>query len=63
MFNAVNITFVTFSAFNGNMTGQIFAMFSIGIAASEAAIGLAIVLAIFRNMAIVHSDDIKNLRG
>jgi len=63
MFNAVNITFVAFSAFNGNMTGQIFAMFSIGIAASEAAIGLAIVLAIFRNMAIVHSDDIKNLRG
>ncbi len=63
MFNAVNIAFVAFSAFNGNMTGQIFAIFSIGIAASEAAIGLGIVLALFRNMAIAHSDEIKNLRG
>lgn len=63
MFNAVNISFAAFSSYNGNLTGQIFAMFSIGIAASEAAIGLGIVLAIFRNIEIIHSDEIKNLRG
>ena len=63
MFNAVNISFVAFSCYNGSLTGQVFTLFSIGVAASEAAIGLAIVLAIFRNISAVHTDEITQLRG
>jgi NADH-quinone oxidoreductase subunit K len=63
MFNAVNIAFASFSYYNANFTGQIFVLFSIAIAASEAVIGLAIVLAIVRNIGINHSDEINNLRG
>lgn len=63
MFNAVNIAFASFSFYNGNLTGQVFVLFSIGIAASEAAIGLAIVLALVRSTGINHSDEITNLRG
>lgn len=63
MFNAVNISFVAFSSYNGSLTGQVFTLFSIGVAASEAAIGLAIVLAIFRNISAVHTDEITQLRG
>ncbi|MCS7214822.1 MAG: NADH-quinone oxidoreductase subunit NuoK [Thermodesulfovibrio sp.] len=63
MFNAVNIAFASFSYYNANLIGQIFVLFSIAVAASEAVIGLAIVLALVRNTGINHSDDIANLRG
>lgn len=63
MFNAVNIAFASFSYYNANLTGQIFVLFSIAIAACEAVIGLAIVLAIVRNAGIIHSDEINKLRG
>lgn len=63
MFNAVNIAFASFSYYNANLTGQIFVLFSIAVAASEAVIGLAIVLALVRNTGINHSDEIVNLRG
>lgn len=63
MFNAVNITFASFSYFNGNLTGQIFILFTIAVAACEAAVGLAIVLALVRNTGINHSDEINSLRG
>ncbi len=63
MFNAVNIAFASFSYYSGNYTGQIFVLFSIAVAASEAAVGLAIVLALVRSTGINHSDGIKNLRG
>jgi len=63
MFNAVNVAFASFSYYNANLTGQIFVLFSIAIAASEAVIGLAIVLAIVRNTGINHSDEINSLRG
>ncbi|ACI22118.1 MULTISPECIES: NADH-quinone oxidoreductase subunit NuoK [Thermodesulfovibrio] len=63
MFNAVNIAFASFSYYNSNLTGQIFVLFSIAVAACEAVIGLAIVLALVRNTGINHSDEIVNLRG
>ncbi|MGB9709945.1 MAG: NADH-quinone oxidoreductase subunit NuoK [Thermodesulfovibrio sp.] len=63
MFNAVNIAFASFSYYNANLTGQIFVLFSIAIAACEAVIGLAIVLAVVRNTGINHSDEINKMRG
>ncbi len=63
MFNAVNIIFASFSYYGGGYTGQIFVLFSIAVAASEAAVGLAIVLSLVRVTAISHSDEIRNLRG
>jgi|YNPBryunderm2012_1023409.scaffolds.fasta_scaffold02596_9 NADH-quinone oxidoreductase subunit K len=63
MFNSVNVAFASFSYYNSNLSGQIFVLFSIAIAACEAVIGLAIVLAIVRNTGINHSDEINNLRG
>ncbi|GAB5046167.1 NADH-quinone oxidoreductase subunit NuoK [Thermodesulfovibrio sp. TK110] len=63
MFNAVNIAFASFSYYNANLTGQIFVLFSIAIAACEAVIGLAIVLSLVRNTGINHSDEINKLRG
>ncbi|MEN2986461.1 MAG: NADH-quinone oxidoreductase subunit NuoK [Thermodesulfovibrionaceae bacterium] len=63
MFNAVNIAFASFSYYNGNLAGQVFILFSIGVAACEAAVGLAIVLALVRNTGINHSDEITSLRG
>ena len=49
MLNAVNINLVAFSAFRGNISGQVFALFVITIAAAEVGVGLAIVLLIYRN--------------
>lgn len=63
MFNAVNINFASFSYYSGTYTGQIFVLFSIAVAAAEAAIGLAIVLALVRSTGINHSDEITGLRG
>lgn len=63
MFNAVNIAFASFSYYNASLTGQIFVLFTIAVAASEAAIGLAIVLALVRNTGINHSDEITQLRN
>ncbi|WP_353684997.1 NADH-quinone oxidoreductase subunit NuoK [Thermodesulfovibrio sp. 3907-1M] len=62
MFNAVNIAFASFSFYNANLQGQIFVLFSIAIAACEAVVGLAIVLALVRNTGINHSDEINKLR-
>ncbi|GAQ95012.1 NADH-quinone oxidoreductase subunit K [Thermodesulfovibrio aggregans] len=63
MFNAVNIAFASFSYYNASLTGQVFVLFTIAVAASEAAIGLAIVLALVRNTGINHSDEITQLRN
>ncbi len=63
MFNAVNISFASFSYYGGNYTGQIFVLFSIAVAAAEAAVGLAIVLSLVRVTGINHSDELRNLRG
>lgn len=62
MLNAVNITLVAFSAFMGDATGQIFVFFVMAVAASEAAVGLAIVLALFRNKKTVYVDEVNILK-
>ncbi len=62
MLNAVNITLVAFSSFMGDAAGQIFVFFVMAVAAAEAAIGLAIVLALFRNNKTVYVDEINLLK-
>lgn len=62
MLNAVNISLVAFSAFLGDSTGQIFVFFVMAVAAAEAAVGLAIVLALFRNKKTVYVDEINILK-
>ena len=62
MLNGVNVTFVTFSSMWGNLTGQIFSLFVITVAACEAAVGLAILLAIFRLKSTVNVDEINLLK-
>jgi NADH-quinone oxidoreductase subunit K len=64
MLNAVNLTLVAFNRqHTGNHTGQVFTFFIIAIAAAEAAVGLAIVLAFFRLRSTVRSDDADLLRN
>ncbi len=62
MLNAANINLVAFSSFNGNASGQVFALFSIAIAAAEAAIGFAILVALFRVRDTINLDNINILR-
>lgn len=63
MLLAVNINFVAFSAFLGDLTGQIFTMFILTVAAAEAAIGLAILVVFFRNKGSIAVDDISEMKG
>jgi NADH-quinone oxidoreductase subunit K len=62
MLNSVNLTFVTFSSFLGDSAGQVFVFFVMAVAAAEAAVGLAIIIAIFRNKLTVNLDEINILR-
>jgi len=62
MLNAVNITLISFAQFMGDVSGQILVFFVISVAAAEAAIGLAIVIAIFRNKLTVDVNNIKLFR-
>jgi len=61
--NAVNINLVAFSAMNGALSGQVFALFIIAVAAAEVGVGLAIVLAIFRNYKTVDLDQVDLMKG
>lgn len=63
MLLAVNINFVAFSSFLGDLTGQVFAMFILTVAAAEAAIGLAILVAFFRNAGTIAVEDISDMKG
>jgi len=63
MLNAVNISLISFSHYLQDMRGQILAFFVIAVAASEAAIGLAIVIALFRNKATAHVDEMHEMKG
>jgi NADH:ubiquinone oxidoreductase subunit K len=63
MLNAVNINLISLSHYLQDMRGQILAFFVIAVAAAEAAIGLAIVVALFRNKATAHVDEIHEMRG
>ncbi len=61
--NAVNINLIAFGAFRGSVAGAVFALFVIAIAAAEVGVGLAIVLAIFRNYRSVDLDDVDLMKG
>ena len=65
MMNAANLNFIAFSRFipAGQMTGQLFALFGITIAAAEVAVGLAIVIAIFRFYKTIEVDRLTRLKG
>jgi NAD(P)H-quinone oxidoreductase subunit 4L len=63
MLNAVNINLIAFSAFTRNISGQVFALFVITIAAAEVGVGLAIVLLIYRNLRSPNLDEIDQLKG
>jgi NADH-quinone oxidoreductase subunit K len=60
---AVNINLVAFSAFSGDLVGQVFAMFVLTVAASEAAIGLAILVIFFRRRGTIAVDDASRMHG
>ncbi len=62
MLNAVNLTFVALSRFYG-IAGQVFVVFVMTVAAAEAAVGLAIIIALFRHKQTVNIQDINLLRG
>ena len=63
MLLAVNINFVAFSAFMGDLVGQVFALFVLTVAAAEAAIGLAIVVVYYRNRGSIAVEDISMMKG
>ena len=63
MLLSVNINFVAFSAYLGDVLGQIFTMFILTVAAAEAAIGLAILVVYFRNRGSIAVEDINMMKG
>lgn len=63
MLLAVNMNFVAFSHYLGDPNGQLFVLFILTVAAAEAAIGLAILVALFRNLSTIHVDDLDSLKG
>jgi NADH-quinone oxidoreductase subunit K len=60
---AVNINFVAFSSYLGDLAGQIFALLSLTVAAAEAAIGLAILVVFYRNRGSIAVEDINMMKG
>ncbi len=62
MLNSVNLVFVSFSSFLGNLNGQIFVFFIMTVAAAEAAVGLAIIIALYRNKSTINLDEINILK-
>ncbi len=62
MLNSVNLTLVAFSAYLGNPGGQVLVFFVMAVAAAEAAVGLAIIIALFRNKQTVNIDEINILK-
>ena len=63
MLNAVNLSFVALSTLYGGVTGQVFVIFVMTVAAAEAAVGLAIIIAIFRHHETVNLQNINLLKG
>ncbi len=63
MLLAVNVNFVAFSAYLNDLTGQIFTLFILTVAAAEAAIGLAILVIYFRNRGSIDVDNINQMKG
>lgn len=63
MLLAVNMNFLAFSHYLGDITGQIFVFFILTVAAAEAAIGLAILVVLFRNKRTINVDDLDAMKG
>jgi NADH-quinone oxidoreductase subunit K len=63
MLLAVNTNFVAFSRFHGNVDGQVFVFFILTVAAAESAIGLAILVVLFRNRATINVGEIDSMKG
>jgi NADH-quinone oxidoreductase subunit K len=63
MLLAVNMNFIAFSHYLGDMAGQVFVFFILTVAAAEAAIGLAILVVLFRNRSTINVDDLDTLKG
>jgi NADH-quinone oxidoreductase subunit K len=63
MLLAVNLNFIAFSHFNQDVAGQVFVFFILTVAAAESAIGLAILVVLFRNRASINVEDIGTMRG
>jgi NADH-quinone oxidoreductase subunit K len=63
MLLAVNINMIAFSAYNGDLEGQIFSLFILTVAAAEAAIGLAILVVFFRNRGSIAVEDVNMMKG
>ncbi len=62
MLNAVNLAFVAFSRYRGNLDGQLFVFFVIVVAAAEAAVGLALIIALYRNRDTLAVDEIDSMK-
>jgi NADH-quinone oxidoreductase subunit K len=62
MLNSANLTMITFASYMGSTVGQLFVFFVMTVAAAEAAVGLAIIIAIFRNKLTVNIDEINILK-
>lgn len=63
MLLAVNLNFVAFSHYLGDMHGQVFVFFILAVAAAESAIGLAILMLLFRNRSSINVDELNDLKG
>ena len=63
MLLAVNLNFIAFSHYLNDISGQIFVFFILTVAAAEAAIGLAILVVLFRNLHTINVDDLDSLKG
>lgn len=63
MINAVNMNLIAFALKNDNLTGQVFALFAIAVAAAEVGVGLAIVLLIYRNRTSVDLNEVAEMKG
>ena len=63
MLLAVNLNFIAFSHFLGALAGQVFVFFILTVAAAESAIGLAILVVLFRNLATINVEDLDSLKG
>ena len=59
----LNLLFVAFSTYHQDAQGQVFVFFSMAVAAAEVAVGLAILVSIFRNLGSISIDNLKNLKG
>jgi len=62
MLNAANLALVAFSRFNGNLDGQVFVFFIITVAAAEVAVGLALIVALYRKKQTAHVEDLRTMK-